>query len=112
LSARVETWLWLAHRLSGAVLALLVTLHLATIVYAVQGGLSAAEILARTQGSVFWGAVYGVFVLAVAVHASIGIRGVVRELTPWRRGGLDVAAVLLGLALLVLGLRAVAGVVL
>jgi succinate dehydrogenase subunit C len=111
-SARAETWLWLAHRLSGALLALLVTLHLATIIYAVQDGVSAAEILGRTRGSIVWGSVYGVFVLAASMHAGIGIRGVLRETVAWRSGAASAAALFFGLALLVLGLRAVAGVVL
>ena len=34
-----------------------------------RGGLSAAEILERTRGSVGWAAFYALFVLAVAVHA-------------------------------------------
>ena len=93
-------------------LAVLVTVHLVTIIVAVQGGLSAEEILGRTRGSVVWGGVYGLFVVAVAVHGAIGLRSVVRELTPWRRRSLDLAALLLGLTLLALGLRAVAGVVL
>lgn len=112
MSARTETWLWLTHRLSGALLALLVTVHIATIIIAVQGGLSGAEVLSRTRGSLIWGGFYGLFVLAVAVHGSIGLRSVVRELTPWRRRSLDWAALLVALALLLLGLRAVAGVVL
>jgi len=93
------------------VLALLVTAHIATIIYAVQGGLTGAEVLGRTRGSVVWGGFYALFVLAVAVHGAIGVRGVVRELTRWRDRSLDGAALLLALALLGLGLRAVAGVV-
>ena len=38
--------LWIAQRASAAVLALCVVVHLATIIYAVRGGLTAAEILA------------------------------------------------------------------
>ena len=44
--------LFLAQRLSAAVLALAVVVHLATILYAVRGGLTAGEILARTHGNV------------------------------------------------------------
>ena len=55
-SARAETGLWLAQRLSAAVLALCVAAHLVTIVLAVRGGLSAAEILGRTRGSAAWAA--------------------------------------------------------
>ena len=43
------------------VLAPLVLLHLAVILYAVTGGLSAGEILGRTRSSLVWPATYGVF---------------------------------------------------
>ena len=106
-----EAALFALQRLSAKLLAPLVIVHLVLILYAVHGGLSAAEILGRTQGSMTWGAFYALFVVAVAVHAPIGVRNVVREWTPWRGGSLDAASVVLGLALLALGLRAVAAVV-
>lgn len=105
-----EAWLFAAQRISAMVLAPLVLLHLGTVLYAVRGGLSADEILARTEGSLFWGAVYGLFVLAAAVHAPIGLRAVLREWCRWRGAGLDIAMALFGLLLFVLGLRAVAAV--
>ncbi|MSP87487.1 MAG: succinate dehydrogenase [Alphaproteobacteria bacterium] len=101
--------LWLAQRASAAMLALCVAVHLATMIYAVQGGLSAAEILGRTRGSITWLAFYGLFVLAVAVHAPIGLRAILREMTAWRGRSLDLAAFGFGLALIWLGLRAVVG---
>ncbi len=107
-----ETHLYLAQRLSAMVLAPLVLVHLGLIVYAVRGGLGAAEILARTEGSVFWALFYGLFVLAAAVHAPIGLRTVAREWTPWRGRSLDRAALAIGALLAVLGFRAVAAVVL
>ena len=58
-----------------------------------------------------WGAFYALFVIAVATHAPIGVRNVVREWTRWRGRSLDVASVVLAIALLGLGLRAVAAVV-
>ena len=66
--------LYLLQRASAAILAPLVLVHLALIAYAVQGGLSAAEILARTRGSAGWAVFYGLFVATVAVHGSIGLR--------------------------------------
>jgi len=99
--------LFLAQRLSAAVLALAVTVHLATILYAVRGGLTAGEILGRTHGNRAFFAFYALFVAAVAVHAPIGLRNVVREWTPWRGPALDVALAVFALSLLVLGLRAV-----
>ena len=106
-----EATLFALQRLSAKVLAPLVVVHLALILYAVHGGLSADEILGRTQGSVTWGAFYALFVVAVAIHAPIGVRNVLREWTRWRGRSLDVASVVLALALLALGLRAVAAVV-
>jgi fumarate reductase subunit C len=98
--------LFVAQRLSAVVLALAVTVHLGTILYAVRGGLTAGEILDRTRGSVAFMLLYVVFVLAVAVHAPIGLRTVLREWTPWRGPSLDL--VLVGFALLLLGLGLVA----
>ena len=105
-----EAWLFAAQRISAMVLAPLVLLHLGTILYAVRGGLSAEEILSRTEGSLFWGAVYGLFVLAAAVHAPIGLRAILREWGRWRGAGLDIAMALFGLLLLALGLRALMAV--
>jgi fumarate reductase subunit C len=104
---RLELWLYIAQRGSALVLAPLVFLHLGVILYAVAGGLSAAEILGRTRASPIWPAIYGLFVVAASVHAAIGVRIVIREWTAWRDRSLDVAMVGLGLVLLLLGLRAV-----
>lgn len=71
--------LYMAQRLSALVMAPLVIGHLALMIYAVQDGLSASEIIGRTQGSVFWAVFYGVFVLAAAVHASVGVRVIAEE---------------------------------
>ncbi len=104
--------LFLLQRLSALVLAPLVLVHLGLIVFAVQDGLSAAEILGRTRGSLGWGLFYGLFVLAAAVHGPIGLRSVISEMTAWRGRGLDLAMILFALLLLGLGLRAVAAVTL
>ncbi len=110
MSARGETLLWLAQRASAAVLALCVTVHLATMVYAIQGGLSAAEILGRTRGHWGWLAFYATFVAAVAVHAPIGLRPVLGEWLGWRGASRDVVLAALALVLGGLGMRAVLGV--
>ncbi len=107
----METLLFALQRLSALVLAPLVLVHLGLILYAVDGGLSAAEILARTRGSIAWALFYGLFVLAAAVHAPIGLRSVLGEWSPWRGRGLDTALAAFGLLLLLLGLRAVSAVV-
>ena len=107
----VEVRLYLAQRISAAIMAPLVLLHLGVMIYAIQGGLSADEILARTRGSLFWGATYGLFVLAVAVHAATGLRSIMREW--WQLSGpvLNGLSWLFGLGLLAAGLRAVVAVV-
>ena len=98
--------LFLAQRASAAVLALAVTVHLATILYAVRGGLTAADVLSRTRGNGTFLALYVIFVLAVSVHAPIGLRNVLREWTSWRGRSLDIALAAVAALLLVLGLRA------
>lgn len=99
--------LFLAQRATAFVLAFAVAIHLGTILYAVRGGLTAAEILGRTRGNVAFALFYGLFVIAVAIHAPIGLRNVLREWTPWRGRSLDLALALFSILLLVLGLRAV-----
>ena len=110
MSVRRETVLWLAQRASAVVLALCVVVHLATMIYAIRGGLSAAEILGRTRGNYGWLAFYSVFVAAVAVHAPIGLRPVLGEWLGWRGASRDLALGLLALGLAMLGFRAVLGV--
>jgi len=108
---RRDAWLWVAQRASAAVLAFCVAIHLATNIYAVQGGLSAAEILSRTSGSTLLAAFYGIFVLAVAIHAPIGLRTVAREMLGWRGVWLDSSLALFALFLAWFGWRAVGGLV-
>jgi fumarate reductase subunit C len=104
--------LWLAQRASAAVLALCVAVHLATMIVAVRGGLSAAEILGRTRGSVAWATFYGIFVIAVSIHAPLGLRTVASEWLAWRGRAADAACGVVALALLAMGLLAVAAVTL
>ena len=107
MSARTDTVLWLAQRASAAVLALCVSVHLVTIVYAVRGGLTAAEIFSRTRGSIGWLSFYMVFVLAVAVHAPIGLRPVLTEWLGWRGRSREWFVLAFGLLLAWMGMRAV-----
>jgi fumarate reductase subunit C len=112
MSARSETRLWLAQRASAVVLAFCVVVHLATMMVATRGGLSAADILGRTRGSTGWALFYGLFVLAVALHAPLGLRTIAAEWLSWRGRGADVACAMIALALLALGFLAVAAVTL
>ncbi|MGE8131029.1 succinate dehydrogenase [Methylobacterium sp. NPDC080182] len=98
--------LYLAQRGTAAILAVTVAVHLGTILYAVRGGLTAGEILGRTQGNLAFLLFYAVFVLAAAIHAPIGLRSVLREWTAWRGRSLDVAMIALSALLAGLGLRA------
>ena len=107
MNARAQVWLWIAQRASAAVLAVCVLVHLVLMIYAVRGGLSAAEILGRTRGSTGWLVFYGVFVAAVAVHGPIGLRNILTETFGWRGAGLNLLVAIVGLALLVWGGRAV-----
>jgi len=107
----MERRLFILQRLSAMVLAPLVLIHLGLILYAVRDGLTAAEILGRTQGSLGWALFYGAFVLAAAVHAPLGLRNILRE---WTGAGLRLTNLLslaFGLLLAGLGLRAVVAVV-
>ena len=99
--------LYFLQRVTALLMAPLVLGHLAMIIYATQGGLSAAEILGRTQGSVLWLLFYGTFVFAVSIHAAIGVRAVVHEWLGVKGAVLEVVMWATGLGLLALGARAV-----
>lgn len=107
----MERHLFIAQRLTAMILAPLVIVHLGLIMFAVRGGLTAAEILARTQGSVSWAIFYGLFVVAVAVHAPIGLRKVLQEWTSLENSTINSFCWMFALLLLVLGFRAIAAVV-
>ena len=98
--------LFLLQRASAAVLAFFVAVHLVTIIYAVRGGLTAGEVLARTRENHWFFGFYILFVLAVSVHAPIGLRNVLREWTPFHGRSLDVALAFFAFVLLALGFRA------
>ena len=107
----LELRLYLAQRISAAIMAPLVLLHLGLMIYAIQGGLSAEEILGRTRGSLFWGGTYGLFVIAVAVHAAFGLRNIMAEWLRLRGLLLSGLSWFFGCALLAAGGRAVVAVV-
>ncbi len=99
--------LYMAQRLSALIMAPLVIGHIAVMIYAIQGGLSVEEILGRTQGSFAWFAFYGLFVLAVSIHAAIGLRVIVHEWLGLKGTGLQGFTWAVAIALLVLGGRSV-----
>lgn len=101
----VRRWYW--QRITAILMALFVLVHLVVIVYAIQGGLSAAEIFARTRANVLWAVFYTVFVVLVSIHASIGARPVLVEWCRLKDAAAGLLANALALILLVLGCRAV-----
>ena len=108
----LDARLYLAQRITALLMAPLVLGHLVVMIIAVRGGLDAAEILARTQGSVAWGAFYGVFVVTASVHAAIGLRVVAHEHLRVDGALLTALTAIACLGLLVTGGRAVLAVVL
>ncbi len=103
---------WYLQRISAMVLALCVVVHIGVIIYAVRGGLSGAEILARTRGNWGFGIFYTVFVLACAVHVPIGVANIAEEWFGWTNRAARVLFFIAGLLILILGLGAVVGVTL
>jgi fumarate reductase subunit C len=106
----VRLYVW--QRGTAALMAPLVMIHIAVIFYATRHGMTAADILSRTHGSVVWASYYGLFVAAVAIHAAIGVRNILTEWSPLKDRGAGIFAIVFGMLLFVLGLRAVAAVVL
>ena len=106
----VRLYVW--QRATAAVIAPLVFVHIAVIFYATRHGMSAADILWRTHGSLIWAAYYGFFVAAVSIHAAIGVRNILTEWLPLMERRAGRYAFGFGVLLFALGLRAVAAVVL
>jgi succinate dehydrogenase subunit C len=106
----VSLYVW--QRAAAAIMVPLIIVHVALIFYATRRGLTAADILARTRGSIGWGAFYTLFVLAASIHAAIGVRNVLAEWLSLDDRGAGIGALTAGLVLLGLGLRAVAAVTL
>lgn len=109
MSGVLQAKLWYAQRISAMVLGLCVAIHLVIIFYAIRGGLSAQEILGRTQGNVGFAIFYEIFVLACFVHAPIGIANILQETFP-NSGLAKPITGLLALLILVFGTVAVFGV--
>lgn len=99
--------LYMLQRITALLMAPLVLGHLAVMIYAIQGGLSAAEILGRTQGSIPWFLFYGTFVGAVSIHGAIGLRTIAHEWGGMKGATLETFMWLTGLGLFALGARAV-----
>ncbi len=106
----VRLYIW--QRMTALILAPLVIGHLVVIFYATSRGLTATDILGRTQGSIGWALYYSLFVLAASIHGAIGVRQIAIEWGGVRGPAVDVLMFLFGGLLFLLGLRAVVAVVL
>jgi fumarate reductase subunit C len=104
--------LYLWQRGAAALMAPMVLVHLVVIFYATGHGLTAADILARSRGSIGWGGFYALFVFAASIHAGIGIRNVLAEWSPLSERAAGIAALVFAVLLCGLGLRAVMAVTL
>lgn len=104
---RYAAWRFVLQRASAALLAVCVVVHLATIIYAVRHQLTAAAIVARMHASAFWPTFYTIFVVAVAIHAPLGLRAIADEWLALRGRGADVVLAVIALVLLSGGLYAV-----
>lgn len=106
---RGQVHLWAAQRVTAVFLALAVLVHLATIMLAVRGGLSGAEIVGRLRGAEGWLAFYALFALAAGIHGAIGMRNIAGEWLGWRGRGFDALWLAIGFATAGFGIRAAWG---
>ena len=106
----MEARLFALQRLTAMVMAPFVLVHVGLVIYAVRGGLTAGEILSRTEGNWLWIVFYGLFVVSVSLHVPIGVRNILIEWLKLGRPAASVVGLAFGAALLVLGMRAVAAV--
>ena len=114
-ASRVSIKLYVIQRATAVLMVPLIAGHLVVIFYATRHGLSAADILGRTRGSIGWGLYYATFVIAAAAHAAIGMRSVFDEWGPAALANhprrLDTVMWVVGVGLALLGLRAIYAVV-
>ncbi len=103
----LDARLYFLQRLTALIMAPLVLGHIAVMIYAIQGGLTAAEILNRTAGSIGWAVFYGTFVAAVSIHAAIGVRVIAHETLKIKGAALSLITWISGVVLLLMGARAV-----
>jgi fumarate reductase subunit C len=108
----IDARLYLLQRLTAIAMLPLITTHLILMIFAINGGLTAEEILGRTQGSIGWALFYGSFVLFAAIHGAIGFRTILYEWFIPNTRVCSIASIALLIALIGLGLRAVYAVTL
>jgi succinate dehydrogenase subunit C len=101
----VRLYVW--QRATAALMGPLVLIHIAVIFYATRQQMTSADILSRTQGSVVWASYYALFVAAVSIHASIGVRNVLAEWSPLTERRAGQIAIVFGVLLALLGAHAI-----
>jgi fumarate reductase subunit C len=101
----VRLYVW--QRATAALMVPLVLIHLAVIFYATRQQMTAADILSRTHGSIAWASYYALFVAAVSIHASIGVRNVLAEWTPLGDRHAGQFAIMFGIVSALLGAHAI-----
>jgi fumarate reductase subunit C len=101
----VRLYIW--QRATAALMVPLVLIHIAVIFYATRQQMTAADILSRTHGSAAWASYYALFVAAVSIHASIGMRNVLAEWSPLTEQRVGQIAIAFGLLLTLLGVHAI-----
>ena len=101
----VRLYVW--QRATAALMVPLVLVHIAVIFYATRQQMTAADILSRTRGSLAWASYYALFVAAVSIHASIGVRNVLAEWSPLTERSAGQLAIVFGVLLAALGARAI-----
>ena len=108
----IDARLYVLQRLTAIAMLPLIATHLILMIFAINGGLTAEEILGRTQGSIGWALFYGSFVLFAAVHGAIGFRTILYEWFIPNSRACSIASITLLIVLIGLGLRAVYAVTL
>ncbi len=106
-SVNIDLFVFVTQRVTGALLALLLLIHLITIMFAVQGDLSVSEIVARVRGNVAWITFYGLFIIIVVMHAMIGLRNILTEMSNLNRRVIDLAVITYAAVTLILGVEAI-----
>ena len=103
---QLDLILFVVQRATGAILAILLLVHLITIMFAVQGELTVAEILSRVQSNIAWIAFYGLFIITAVVHSMIGLRNIIAEMTGLSKRAVDLVVTFYAVFSLVLGYEA------
>lgn len=95
------------QRITALLMAPMIMVHLATIIYATGVELTTEAILQRTQGSVAWAIFYAAFVICAAIHAAIGVCTILVENDKIKESVAAFISASFGIVLLGVGMYAV-----